>query len=66
METRLYITGYGQQVRLVRATSRLQALDFASKGIINVSAVKKSELPGLMQQGIKIEDATGTKSEEIK
>lgn len=66
MKTRIYITAHGQQIRLVRATTKLQALDFASKGIINVMAVKKDELPDLIQKGVKIEDATGGAQEEIK
>jgi hypothetical protein len=66
MKTRLYLTGHGQQIRLVRATNRMQALDFASTGIINVTAVKKDELADLMQKGMKIEDATGGQTEEIK
>lgn len=66
MKTRLYVTGYGQQIRLVRAQTKLQALDFAAKGIINVSAVKKDELTEMMQKGVQIEDATGGQQEVIK
>ena len=66
MKTRLYVAGHGQTTRLIRAHTKLQALDFASKGIINVTAVKKNDLPDLMQNGIKIEDATGGKQEEIE
>lgn len=66
MKNRLYVVGHGQTTRLIRAHTKLQALDFASKGIINISAVKKAELPDLMQNGIKIEDATGGKQEEIE
>ena len=66
MKTRIYITGHGQQIRLIRAQSKLQALDFASKGIINVSAIKKDELLEHISKGLKIEDATGGKQEEVK
>ena len=66
MKTRLYVTGHGQTTRLVRAHTKLQALDFAAKNIINVAAVKKDELSELLQKGIKIEDATGGQQEEIK
>ncbi len=66
MKTRLYSVGYGQTVRLIRAHTKLQALDFAAKGTINIAAVKKDELADLMQKGIRIEDATGGKQEEIK
>jgi hypothetical protein len=66
MKTRLYVIGYGQQIRLIRANTNLQALDFAAKGIINVSAVKKDELADYMMKGIQIEDATGGKQEVIE
>ena len=66
MKTRIYITGHGQTTRLVRAHTKLQALDFAAKGIINVMAVKKDELAELLQKGMSIEDATGGKQEIIE
>lgn len=66
MKSRIYITGHGQTTRLVRAHTKLQALDYAAKGIINVMAVKKDELAELLQQGMTIEDATGGQQEEVK
>lgn len=66
MKNRIYFVSYGQITRLVRAHTKLQALDFASKGTINIGAVKKDELAELLQKGVKIEDATGGKQEEIK
>lgn len=66
MKARIYITGYGQQARLVRAQSRTQALDFVSKGIINVMAVKKDELVDLLAKGMKIEDATGGETQTLE
>jgi hypothetical protein len=66
MKARMYVVGYGQTTRLIRAHNKLQALDFAAKGIINVSAVKKNDLPELLGKGIKIEDATTGKQEEIE
>lgn len=66
MKTRIYITGHGQTTRLVRAHTKLQALDYAAKGIINVMAVKKDELAEHLQKGMTIEDATGGKQEAIE
>ena len=65
-KTRFYVVGYGQTTRLIRAQNKLQALDFASKGTINVAAVKKDDLADMMQKGIRIEDATGGKQEVIE
>ena len=65
MKSRLYSVDYGQTIRLIRASTKLQALDFAAKGTINVQAVKKDDLADLMQKGIKIEDATSGKQETI-
>lgn len=66
MKTRIYVTTHGDQVRFVRATTKLQALDFAAEGIITVKAVKKDKLTEILQKGVKIEDATGGSQEEIK
>ena len=66
MKTRLYVVGYGQSTRLIRATTKLQALDFAMQGAVKIGAVKKDQLPELLQQGVKIEDATGGVQESIK
>ena len=66
MKTRIYIVGQGQSIRLVRATNRLQALDFATKGTVNVDAISKAQLEEHMIKGSTIEDATGGKQEEIK
>lgn len=65
MKTRIYSVAHGNTVRLVRSTSNLHALHFACKGVVNVTAVKKDELADLLQKGMKIEDATGGKQEEI-
>lgn len=65
MKTRMYVVSYGQTTRLIRATTKLQALDFASKGTINVNAVKKDELAELMLKNIRIEDATGETQQTI-
>lgn len=61
----MYVVSYGQTTRLIRAATKLQALDFASKGTINVAAVKKDELPELMLKGVRIEDATGGTQQTI-
>lgn len=66
MKTRIYIVGQDQSIRLIRATTRLQALDHATKGIVNISAITKDELQQHMIRGTKIEDATGGKQEEVK
>lgn len=66
MKTRLYAVSYAQTTRLIRAYTKLHALDFAMKGAVNIGAVKKDQLTDLIQQGVKIEDSTGGKQEEVK
>ena len=51
MKSRLYSIGYGQTIRLILANTKLQALDFAAKGTINVQAVKKDDLADAYLQG---------------
>lgn len=66
MKTRIYITGQGQDVRLVKAYNRLHALDHITKGTVHVSAIKKADMEVHMALGTKIEDATGGKQETIE
>jgi hypothetical protein len=66
MKSRIYITGYGKEIRLVRANNRMQALSHIAESIINVSAASKDDLVKYITQGLKIEDAAGFQQEEIK
>jgi len=55
--TRIYIVGHGQEIRLVRASHRSQALSHVAKSLINVKVATQNELIEALQKGISIETA---------
>ena len=55
--TRIYIVGHGQEIRLVRAGHRAQALNHVAKALINVKVATQNELVESLQKGISIENA---------
>ena len=54
---RIYLVGHGQNMRLVRATHRAQALGHVARSIINVKVASQDELVHALGQGIKVEVA---------
>lgn len=60
--SRVYIVGYGQETRLVRANTRAQALNHVAHGIINVDVPTQDQLIDLISNGKKIE--TSLKQEQ--
>lgn len=55
--TRIYIVGHGQEVRLVRAGHRAQALNHVAKALISVKVATQNDLVESLQKGISIESA---------
>lgn len=55
--SRVYIVGYGQEIRLVRANTRAQALNHVAHGIINVDVPTQDQLIDLISGGKKVETA---------
>ena len=60
--SRVYIVGYGQETRLVRANTRAQALNHVAHGIINVDVPTQDQLIDLISGGKKVE--TSLKQEQ--
>lgn len=60
--SRVYIVGYGQETRLVRANTRAQALNHVAHGIINVDVPTQDQLIDLISNGKKVE--TSLKQEQ--
>ena len=63
--SRIYIVGYGQEVRLVRANTRAQALIHVAQGIIKVQVPTQDELVNLVTKGKSVESATRHEQEEL-
>lgn len=55
--SRIYIVGYGQETRLVRANTRAQALNHVARGIINVDIPTQDQLIDFASCGKKVETA---------
>lgn len=63
--SRIYIVGYGQETRLVRANTRAQALNHVAHGIINVDIPTQDQLVELVTKGASVESAIRQEQEEL-
>lgn len=52
---RIYIVGHGQEIRLVKAAHKSQALAHVARSIINVKVASQDELVAALQRGISVE-----------
>lgn len=64
-KNRIYITGHGQTVRLVRAAHKSQALGHVARSIINVKVADQDELVAALLRGIKVENSSDNSNIEI-
>ena len=55
--SRIYIVGYGQETRLIRANTRAQALNHVAQGVIKVQVPTQDELVNLVSKGASVETA---------
>lgn len=55
-QTRIYLVGTPNGVRLVRATVRQQALSHAANAMFTVRVASQDDLVNAMEMGIKIEN----------
>lgn len=55
--SRIYIVGYGQETRLIRANNRAQALNHVAQGIIKVQIPTQDQLVDLISKGGSVETA---------
>jgi hypothetical protein len=63
--SRIYIVGYGQETRLVRANTRAQALNHIAHGIIKVQVPTQDELINLVSKGASVETALRQQQDEL-
>jgi hypothetical protein len=55
MQQRIYIVGHGQEIRLIRAAHKAQALSHVARSIINVKVASQDELVTALNRGISVE-----------
>lgn len=63
--SRIYIVGYGQETRLIRANTRAQALNHVAQGIIKVQSPTQDELINLVAKGKSVESAIRHEQDEL-
>lgn len=63
--SRIYIVGYGQETRLIRANTRAQALNHVAQGVIKVQVPTQDELINLVAKGASVETALRQEQEEL-
>lgn len=63
--SRIYIVGYGQETRLVRANTRAQALNHVAQGVIKVQIPTQDQLIDLISKGGSVESAIRHEQEEL-
>jgi len=63
--SKIYAVGYSQEVRLVRANTRAQALNHVAQGIIKVQIPTQDELLHLASSGVVVESAIRHEQEEL-
>ena len=52
---RIYIVGHGQEIRLIRAPHKAQALAYVARSLINVKVATQDELVSALECGISVE-----------
>jgi hypothetical protein len=63
--SRIYTVGYGQEIRLVRANTRAQAINHVAHGIIRVKIPTQDELIDFVAKGLSVESAIRQEQEEL-
>lgn len=65
-QQRIYIVGYGQTIRLVRASHRSQALSHVAKSLIYVTVASQDELVEALGRQIAIENSFDDEQGELE
>ena len=66
MKQRVYTIGVGDQVRLVRASNRRQAIAHVSLGILTVRVATQEDIINQLDKGVLIENYTPPEQIELE
>ena len=66
MKQRVYTIGVGDQVRLIRATNRRQAIAHVSLGILTVRVATQEDIINQLDKGVLIENYTPPEQIELE
>ncbi len=65
MKQRVYTIGVGDQVRLVRASNRRQAIAHVSLGIMTIRVATQEDIINQLDKGVPIENYTAPEQIEL-
>lgn len=63
---RVYTVGVGDQVRLIRATNRRQAISHVALGIMTIRIATQEDIINQLNQGVPIENYTAPEQIELE
>jgi hypothetical protein len=66
MKQRVYTVGVGDQVRLIRATNRRQAIAHVALGIMTIRIATQEDIINQLNQGVPIENYTAPEQIELE
>ena len=66
MKQRVYTVGVGDQVRLIRASNRRQAIAHVSLGILKIRVATQEDIINQMDKGVPIENYTPPEQIELE
>ena len=66
MKHRVYTVGVGNQVRLIRASNRRQAIAHVSLGIMTIRVATQEDIINQLNEGIPIENYTQSEQIELE
>jgi hypothetical protein len=66
MKQRVYTVGVGDQVRLIRASNRRQAIAHVSLGIMTIRIATQEDIINQMDKGVPIENYTPPEQIELE
>ena len=66
MKQRVYTVGLGDQVRLIRAQTRRQAVAYVSRTLLNVRVATQEDIINQLDKGVLIENYTPPEQIELE
>ena len=66
MKHRIYTVGVGNQIRLIRASNRRQAIAHVSLGIMTIRVATQEDIINQLNEGIPIENYTQPEQIELE
>jgi len=66
MKQRVYTVGVGDQVRLVRASNRRQAIAHVSTGLMTIRVASQEDIIHQLSKGVPVENYTAPEQIELE